>query len=112
MQPSRAIRNLEHLQLKESTIQTAICGLADVRSQLKALVGGGIPGMEGSGLSPGVARMRIVTDYTEVRIVSHSTDCADVRCPSTTPTALRCASSPTTPRCLLSPTTTTTLRFA
>jgi hypothetical protein len=59
VQPSRAIRNLEHLQLKDSTILTAICGLSDVKAQLQALAPGA------GGLPREVAAMRVITDYTQ-----------------------------------------------
>ena len=59
VQPSRAIRNLEHLQLKEGNILTAICGLHDAKQLVRTLQ------PDEPGLRKECTKMRVVVDFRD-----------------------------------------------
>lgn len=63
MQPSRAIRNLEHLQMKESTVLTAICGLHDAKQLIRTLEPG--DQIDPHGLRKECTKMRVVVEFKE-----------------------------------------------
>lgn len=66
VQPSRAIRNLEHLQLKENSVLTAMVGLNDAKKLIKTLTPG--EQVDLAGLRKECVKMRVVVEFKDALV--------------------------------------------